>query len=391
MRRIRPILFWIHLSLGLAAGGLIFLMSVTGVMLGFERQTIAWLDGAPRIERPAGALDIPLDSALALAGVATADLASVIVRRDATAPVTLRFRDRERGTALLDPVRGSLLPPSEPGSARRFFSGLRRWHRWVGAGGGELRASMRAATGAANLAFLGLILSGIVLWWPRRWTPARLRATLVPSVRHSGHVRDFNWHNSLGFWSAIPLALVVASGVFISYQWPERLLDRVLGSPEEGAAVVVAARAAAGAPAPAPEPVIPVTPLDDVSVETLLDAAGGAHPAWQQLTLTLPAPTAASARVVVAEGNTLRPDLRTTLELARADGAVLSSSGYADLSTSRRIRSWVRFGHTGEVFGIPGQLIATLVTGVGAVLVWTGMALGLRRLATWRRRRQRTA
>lgn len=95
--------------------------------------------------------------------------------------------------------------------------------------------------------------------------------------------------------------------------------------------------------------------------------------------------------MVVAEGNTLRPDLRTTLELSRADGAVLASSGYTDLSTSRRIRSWVRFGHTGEVFGIPGQLIATLVTGVGAVLVWTGMSLSLRRVATWRRRRQRLA
>jgi uncharacterized iron-regulated membrane protein len=103
------------------------------------------------------------------------------------------------------------------------------------------------------------------------------------------------------------------------------------------------------------EPAEAAPPAEDAAVATLLDSARRAHPAWQQLTLTLPAPGAASVRVVVAEGNTIRPDLRTTLELARADGAVLSSSGYADLSTSRRIRSWVRFGHTGEVFGIPGQ------------------------------------
>ena len=55
----------------------------------------------------------------------------------------------------------------------------------------------------------------------------------------------------------------------------------------------------------------------------------------------------------------------------------------------RRLRSILRFAHTGEVLGVVGQTIAGIVT-LGAVfLVYTGLALSLRRLLKWTRRRRR--
>jgi uncharacterized iron-regulated membrane protein len=64
--KLRTLLFWPHLAGGLVAGFVILLMSVTGVLLTYERQLIAWSDaqfrsvppgaGAPRSasrERPA--------------------------------------------------------------------------------------------------------------------------------------------------------------------------------------------------------------------------------------------------------------------------------------------------------------------------------------------------
>ena len=41
----------------------------------------------------------------------------------------------------------------------------------------------------------------------------------------------------------------------------------------------------------------------------------------------------------------------------------------------RKARTWLRFAHTGEVYGLAGQTVAGLVTAGGAVLVWTGLAL----------------
>ena len=40
----RKILFWGHLIVGCAAGLVILILSVTGVLLAYERQVIAWVD-----------------------------------------------------------------------------------------------------------------------------------------------------------------------------------------------------------------------------------------------------------------------------------------------------------------------------------------------------------
>jgi uncharacterized iron-regulated membrane protein len=284
---------------------------------------------------------------------------------------------------------------------------MRRWHRWVGATGGEWRTRLKAVSGAANLGFVLLILSGLWIWWPRRWTWSSLRSVLWFRGGLGAKARDFNWHNTIGFWSAIPLLLVVVSGVFISYQWPGRWLDRALGSPEERLAAMTAsapgARGEGGAASnsggrvaqgrsgnrdsaaldSAPTVVeVPTAPL-----ASYLQAATSAKPDWSLITITVPTPDDTAATVAVAEGNTYRPDLRSTLTLNRADARLLANRDYASLSAARKIRAWVRFGHTGEVFGLFGQTIATLVSAGGAVLVWTGIALSWRRFRAWRGRR----
>ncbi|MBA3854320.1 MAG: hypothetical protein C0503_07885 [Gemmatimonas sp.] len=403
-RRIRTVFFWTHLSIGMLAGLLILLMSVTGVMLGFERQMIAWIDGAPRVEAASGA-PLPLDSLLTRAAVARADVASVLIKRDATQPVTIRLRERGAAPVLVHPATGAVLSPSGDGSGQKFFSALRRWHRWVGVQSTELRAQMKIVAGSANLVFLALVLSGLYLWWPRRWTFARLRATAIPQWHRSGHVRDFNWHNALGFWFAIPLAVIVATAAFISFRWPGQYLDIALGSEQErvaartaiaearaaratgiaSAASPTTAQAASRREAPTPSPVRET----DAPLAQYIVVASERHPKWAQLTISMPDAKASETRVAVAEGNTYRPDLRWTLELDRATASVASASGYADLSAARKIRAWVRFGHTGEVFGLPGQILATIASAVGVLLVWTGFALAWRRLLSWLRARRR--
>jgi hypothetical protein len=65
---------------------------------------------------------------------------------------------------------------------------------------------------------------------------------------------------------------------------------------------------------------------------------------------------------------------------------VQSVDGFSTQTPGRRARSFLRFAHTGEVGGLAGQTIAGLVSAAGAVLVYTGLALTLRRFLAWRRR-----
>ena len=53
--------------------------------------------------------------------------------------------------------------------------------------------------------------------------------------------------------------------------------------------------------------------------------------------------------------------------------------GYPTYSRGQKLRSWLRYAHTGEVYGFAGQTIAGVASLGGVVLVWTGLAMAWRR------------
>lgn len=62
MKKFRQIVFWMHLSAGVVAGLVILLMSVTGVLLTFERQIVRSLDDSVPVTSKTRA---PIDSLVA--------------------------------------------------------------------------------------------------------------------------------------------------------------------------------------------------------------------------------------------------------------------------------------------------------------------------------------
>ena len=89
--------------------------------------------------------------------------------------------------------------------SRAFFRSVVEWHRYLAAAGSS-RPVGRAITGASNLAFLFIVVSGIFLWFPRVWRWSAVRGVVWFKGGLRGKARDFNWHNTIGFWSAVPLA-----------------------------------------------------------------------------------------------------------------------------------------------------------------------------------------
>jgi uncharacterized iron-regulated membrane protein len=261
-------------------------------------------------------------------------------------------------------------------------------------------------TGAANLLFLFIVLSGMYLWIPRAWRWLAFKQVLWFRRGLPGKARDFNWHNVIGIWSAMPLAIVVAGAVPISYSWASNLVYRVVGeepprppgppaaaqrgprSEQGGPRGESAARsegrrregASGERPARAPEPIV----FDGLNAAyTHAIAIDG----WRTIGLRLPQSEQSSITVTVDEGSGGQPQRRSTLTVSRATGAVEKTETFADLSLGRRLRSWLRFAHTGEYYGLPGQTVAGIVSAGGVVLVYTGIALALRRSAAWIRRR----
>ena len=111
-------------------------------------------------------------------------------------------------------------------------------------------------------------------------------------------------------------------------------------------------------------------------------------PRWRTMTTRLATSDRAPVVIAVDEGYGGQPQKRTTITFNRASAAIEKTDLFENLSPGRRLRSWLRFAHTGEIYGLTGQTIAGLVSAGGAVLVYTGIALALRRLTSWIARRR---
>jgi uncharacterized iron-regulated membrane protein len=108
---------------------------------------------------------------------------------------------------------------------------------------------------------------------------------------------------------------------------------------------------------------------------------------WRSISARLPAAGATAAVFTIDRGTAGQPQKRGTLTLDSRTADVVKWEPFSALSAGRRWRSYLRFAHTGEIAGIAGQTIAGLASLGGAVLVYTGLALAVRRLWAWRARR----
>ncbi|MGI9174808.1 MAG: PepSY domain-containing protein [Rhodothermales bacterium] len=104
------------------------------------------------------------------------------------------------------------------------------------------------------------------------------------------------------------------------------------------------------------------------------------------LSLQLSALTDSTVAFEIDQGTGGQPQKRAELTLNRRTGDVARGEPFEVASLGQRLRSILRFAHTGEVLGILGQTIAGLVSLGAALLVWTGLALSWRRYWAWRRR-----
>jgi uncharacterized iron-regulated membrane protein len=374
--RLRTSIFWIHLATGLFAGTVVLIMSVTGTLLMYERQVIAWADADLLEAPPAGASRLPIEAVLASVRREhpRAMAATVTLRADPAAPAAIGLgRD---GTLYVNRYTGRVLGEGSQ-TVRRFFRFVTDVHRWLTLDG-DRRAIGRAITGACNLAFLFLVVSGFYLWFPRSWRLTAVRNVTWFRAGLGGKARDFNWHNVIGFWCALPLFFVVLTAVLISYPWANTLLFRMTGS--EPPPRVAPARAGQNGridrdPAP----------LD--GLDRLWARAEQQVPGWRSITMRLPSAAEPTVTFSIDTGNGARPDKRSQLTLARTTSAVVRWEPYATQSRGRQLRAWARWIHTGEALGLVGQTVAGIASAGAALLVYSGFALSLRRFIGWRKRR----
>jgi hypothetical protein len=162
------------------------------------------------------------------------------------------------------------------------------------------------------------------------------------------------------------LFLVVLSGVVMSYTWATNLVYRLAGTevPDEDE--------------------VRAKPLRSLAaIDPLLTLAEGQTTDWKTIALKLPVLSEGQITFTIDRGNGAQPQLRSTLLINPNEGTVVKWEQFDDQSRGRRARSWFRYVHTGEFYGVAGQTIVGLASLATVMLIWTGFSLWLKRLLSW--------
>ena len=206
---------------------------------------------------------------------------------------------------------------------------------------------------------------------PRQFSWRQMRPIIWFRKTSSGKARDFNWHNTIGFWCSLILVVLTVTASVISYQWAANLIYTLTGNdvPQQQ-----------GPPNAGPRTDKPFSIADNF--DSLWSAAENQSDGWKTISLRLP--IGAETVFTIDEGKSLNPFGRSSLSLDASTAAVTKWEPYLEQNSARQIRSWFRFTHTGESFGIIGQTIGFIACIGGAFLVFTGLSLALRRFRSWR-------
>ena len=371
-RSLRKILFWLHLVAGVAAGLVILVMATSGVLLSFERQITEAVDGyqvqMPRDARKLGAEEM---FAAVQAAQPGASPTGVVISYDPTQAVAFQFGKEK--TVFVNPYTGEILGEGAKGT-RGFFQFVTGVHRWLAMKGDSQKAGQAITSAAAGIFFF-LILSGLVLWIPKRWTRRSLKVVTFFQRELKGRARNWNWHNVLGIWFALPLLLICSTGLIIAYPWANALLFRAVGEeppspkgPPGGGTPGMGGRGS-GVPQ--------VAPVSTAGWNRALELAKGASSTWR--TIQFQFPQGKEAVLNVSDSHRGRPDLKQTVTVDLASGELRKIEKFEGQSRGRRLRQWVRWLHTGEAGSWIGQTLAGLSAGAAVLLVGTGLALAWRR------------
>lgn len=382
---LRKALFWAHLAAGLLAGVVIISLAASGILMAYQPQLVAWAERDRRtVAVPEGAVRLSVDAILAKAAEATHEgrPSGVTLGSDPASAAAASF-GKEGGNVYVDPYTGAVL--GKDSRTYAVLHAVEEWHRWFAA-----RDFGKPVTGAANLAFLFLVVSGLYLWFPRRRTRAAFRAVAVPNLRLKGRARDWNWHNAAGFWASALVLVTTLTGAVVSYRWASDLVFVLTGNEppprpkEEGARAGAGREKQPGRDEPGKEKQAgregrPASPR--VSLDTVFAMAAAKVPGWSSVTLRLPQKPGGPITAQISMPGYAGKYARSQLTLDAATGAEKKWEPFAEQNLGRKLRAFVVPVHTGRAGGPLGQTLALLSACAALLLVWTGFAMAYRRFS----------
>lgn len=222
----------IHLWLAIPLGIILSIICLSGALLVFETEILETLHRGRYFIKEKGAEVMPMDELIAKVNANLEDnsVNSVTIPADTDRNYVLSLSKGFRVSAYVNPYTGDIVDIVEGKGA--FFGTMLRLHRWLLDSG---RTGGKAIVGYSTLLFVVILISGIVIWWPRK--NRRWSQRLKINTKYGKKRFWVDLHTAGGMYVVAGLLVLALTGLTFSFGWYNKAFYKVLG-------VEVAARGA---------------------------------------------------------------------------------------------------------------------------------------------------
>jgi uncharacterized iron-regulated membrane protein len=400
--------YWIgqvHLWLGLVSGLVVFIVSITGCLFSFQEEISEAHFRKMMFVHPPALSPSSYGAALPVSQLKVE--AQKALGPDQPIDYIVTYRDPQRAwefmayhsndsaltyfgsltyfrSAYMNPYTGVVTGVRD---YKYDFFGIVKYIHW------SLLLNTRIGqpiVGWATLIFVVLLLTGLVLWWPKRWNRANRQRSF--KIMWKAHIKRLNYdlHNVLGFYTLL-LALVLGlTGMVFAFGWFSKWVTK-LGSdaPALVQSKVPAHDSTANEPAPStgtePGRSTGTEPARSALIEPIDRAFAQAQPALpdaRRIGISLAFGPTGTFAFTGYRGRQIYYD-RDILEYDQYSAALLSKDLWSKKKTGDKLIDMNYDLHVGAVGGLAGKIIAFLVCLVCASLPVTGF------LVWWWKRRKK--
>lgn len=371
----------IHLWLAVPFGLIITIICFTGALLVFEDQVtqltnrhLYYVESPGSQPLPVGTLVEKVESQLSKGATITG--VTIYPQPDRSYQVNL---SAPKGAAVyIDPYTGEVLGQSQ---RTPFFRTVFMLHRWLldsqPADGGIFWG--KRITGISTLLFVIILLSGIVIWWPR--SRKGLKNGIQIALRKGKTCFWHDLHAAGGIYVLLLVLVMALTGLTWSFDWYKNAFYTLFG-----------VETTAPAKGPAPKEKSPQGPQPGTTTEATAPVTPFA--CWQQVYDQVAAENPDRLKIEITDGTASVSNIRygnirgtDRYTFDPQSGQITGASLYKDTGNSGKIRGWIYSVHTGAWGGNLTRIIWFLAALLGATLPLTGYYLWIKRL--YRKRHNR--
>lgn len=360
---------WLHLWLGLFSGIVVFIVSITGCFYAFQQEIKDAMEPWRFVEARDEAFVPPsvlLDTAKTYMPGKEPTGLTYSNREGAAAVGYHTFEDGKNAFSVvfMNPYTGEFLKKQQTEGSGEFdfFHFIIDGHRalWLPYEIG------RPIVGIATLIFLFMLVTGLIMWWPKKWNKSAYKKSFA--IKWNGNFKRVNYdmHNVLGFYTLIFAFIIAVTGLVWSFKWFENSLYYITSAGETKAEHAHPHSDVSQAELAVNE-TVPV--LDRAFYKVVAQ-----EPDAQGLYMTPVLKDPDDAIEIIAyqdmgswyNRNEYFFD-RYTMERYRTDDDVYVDASFADQLSLLNYDI-----HVGAVWGLPGKVLAFLISLVSASLPVTG-------------------